>query len=282
MTCGCSTFSQQAVDSNVVRCRQHCQAGLEAARRGNDASALGTFAAAVESCPEDERARQLYAESLWSHGDEEAAIAQMVEAQRLSGGEPEATVRLGQMYLAVGRIDQAEKAATRAIASAPRMAEGWALEGDVLARREQADQALARYHRALAYRSDYPEVQFAVADLYGKQGRHTRALATLNALSQQYEPNHIPQRLHVMRGRSYGVLGRHQEAADEFSLAVKAAPPTAELLNELATALAACGDTIAARMTAEHALSLQPENPDAQQLLAQLRQPGTTPPRAIR
>ena len=94
--CGCSTFSQQAVDSNVVRCRQQCQAGLEAARRGKESSALDTFAAAVESCPVDGRARQLYAEALWSQGDEKAAIVQMAEAQRLSGGDPDTTVRLGQ------------------------------------------------------------------------------------------------------------------------------------------------------------------------------------------
>ena len=151
--CGCSTFSQQAVDSNVVRCRQQCQAGLEAARRGKEESALDTFAAACESCPIDERARQLYAEALWNHGDQESAMKQMAEAQRLSGGDPEMTVRLGQMYLATGEVDRAQNEARRAITAAPRSAEAWALEGDVLSRRGQDEAALARYHRALSYRA---------------------------------------------------------------------------------------------------------------------------------
>ena len=51
---------------------------------------------------------------------------------------------------------------------------------------------------------------------------------------------------------------------------MRAAPPTPELLYELATALAASGDTVAARMTAEQALSLQPEHTDSRQLLARL------------
>ena len=268
--CGCSTFSQQAVDSNVVRCRQQCQAGLEAARRGKDESALDTFAAACESCPIDERARRLYAESLWNQGKQKEAMTQMAEAQRLSGGEPETTVRLGQMYLDSGEIDRARSEAARAIVAAPRSAEAWALEGDVLHRSGEFDAALARYHRALSYRSDFPEVQFAVAEIYAQQGRHARALATLGALSMQYEPQRVPQQLHIMRGRSCASLGRHGEAASEFSQAVRAAPPTPELLYELATALAASGDTIAARLTAEQALSLQPEHADSQKLLAQL------------
>ena len=275
--CGCSTFSQQAVDSNVVRCRQQCQAGLEAARRGKDANALDTFAAACESCPSDERARRLYADALWDHGDHPAAIEQMAKAQRLSGGDPEMTVRLGQMYLATGEVERATAAAGRGIAAAPRSAEAWALEGDVLARKQQYDAALARYHRALSYRAEFPEVQFAVAEIYAQQGRHARTLATLDALATQYEPNSVPQQLHILRGRSCNSLGRHREAASELSQAVRAAPPTPELLYELAAALAASGDTIAARMTAEQALSLQPAHADSRKLLARLdgSQPAT-------
>ena len=268
--CGCSTFSQQVVDSNVVRCRQQCQAGLEAARRGKDESALDRFAAACESCPVDERARRLYAESLWNQGDQDAATKQMAEAQRLSGGDPEATIRLGQMHLAMGNVQRAKDEAVRAIAAAPHSAEAWGLEGDVLARQGQLDVALARYHRALSYRSEFPEVQFAVAEIYAQQGRHDRALATLGALAAQYEPQRAPQQLHVIRGRSCRSLGRHEEAAREFSQAVRAAPPTPELLYELAAVLAESGDTIAARMTAEQALSLQPEHADSRRLLAAL------------
>ena len=113
-------------------------------------------------------------------------------------------------------------------------------------------------------------MQFAVAEIYARAGRHDRALATLGALASQYEPQRVPQQLHILRGRSCASLGRHDEAASEFSQAVRAAPPTPELLYELAAALAASGDTVAARMTAEQALSLQPEHAASRKLLAGL------------
>lgn len=272
---GCKTCSQAAVDADVMRCREQCQAGLDAARHGRDVGAEEMYAAAVESCADDERARCLYAEALWHKGETDKAIEQMAEAARLSGGEPETMVRLGQMYLARGDIVAAQRQAAHAIASAPQLAEAWALEGDVLARGEQFDKALARYHRALAYRSIYPEVQFAVADIYAQQGRHARALATLAALSQQFPPDRIPQRLYVMRARTYRGMRRFDEAATEFSLAAKSAPPTSDLLFELADTLAAAGETNAARMTAEQALTIQPGHAQSRQLIADLAQPSS-------
>lgn len=277
---GCATFSQQPVASNVVRCREQCQAGLSAARHGREANAEAMFASAVESCPADERARRLYAESLWSSGASAEALAQMAEAVRLSGGEPDLLVRLGEMQLARGDVDGAAKQAARAIAASPNMAPAWALEGDVLLERGAFDLALSRYHRALSYQSQFPRVQFAVAEIYARQGRNTRALATLAALANQYEPDRCPQRLHVMKGRALRALKRYPEAAGEFSLAVKAAPPTPDLLFELAQTLADSGEATAARMTAEQALSLQPRHANSRRLLAQLDRSG--PPSAGR
>ncbi len=273
---GCATFSGHAVDSNVVDGRQQCQQGLEAARSGNSEEAETLFAAAVESCEADERARKLYAESLWSKGDREAAIKHMGEAVRLSGGDPETAVRLGEMYLAEGNVRAATRQASRAIAASPQLATAWALEGDILAASGEDDLALARYHRALAHQQRFPHVQFAVADIYAKKGRHARALATLAALSHQYEPGHCPQRLHVMRARTYRAMRQYDEAAAEFSLATRAAPPTCELLYELAETLAANGETTAARMTAEQALALEPQHADSRRLMAQLNAGGNS------
>ena len=271
---GCSTC-KQAIDSNVVHCRQQCQAGLEAERRGRSESAQEMFAAAVETCPADERARCLYAQILWDQGEWDSAVSQMREAVRLSGGDPDTTVRLGQMHLARGDRETAYRHAQKAISASPQLAAAWALEGDVLKQRGELDAALARYHRALVYQDQYPDVQFGIAEIYARQDRHTRALATLSALADQYEPDRIPQRLHGMRGRAYRALDRYSEAAAEFSLAAKAAPPTPDLLYELAETLQASGDSTAARMTAEQALTLQPQHEAAQHLLTQLTRVGS-------
>ncbi len=270
---GCATFSQQPVADNVVRCREGCQAGLAAARQGRAEQAHELFTGAVDSCPVDERARRLLAESLWESNRPADAIKQMQEAVRLSGGDPELLVRLGEMHLAQGDLEGAGNEAQRAIRVSPRSATAWALDGDVSRQLGRLTPALQSYHRALAYREDYPRVQFAVADVYTRLGRHERALATLSALSQQYEPDHLPQRLLAMRGLAYKSMGRNTEAAGQLSLAAKAAPPTPDLLFELADALALSGETTAARVTARQALSLEPGHARSQRLIAQLGAP---------
>jgi tetratricopeptide (TPR) repeat protein len=266
---GCAAFSQP-VDDNVIRCREQCQAALDAQRRAQFDRADQLLASAVDACPEDERARRLYAEALWQRGDAASAITHMDEAVRLSGGDAQLSVRLGEMYLARGDSARAARHAAAAITAAPQLPAAWALEGDVLASQRNREAALARYHRALAYRRDYPQVQFAVAEIYAQQGRHQRALATLAALSEQFEPDRMPQRLAVMRGVSHKALGQYDAAADQFTLAAKAAPPTPELLYELADSLLLAGEPSAARLAAEQALSLAPDHMDSRRLMAQL------------
>jgi tetratricopeptide (TPR) repeat protein len=274
LTCGlltgCATFSHRPVADNVVRCREQCQAGLEASRRGQAAQAHELFAEAVKSCPVDERARRLHAEALWEQGETNAAIDEMQEASRLSGGDPAMLVRVGEMYLASGSANRAAHYATTAVSSAPHLAEAWALEGDVLRQREDYPGALARYHRALSYRPDFPAVQYAVSEIYLQQGRHSRALATLAALSQQYEADAAPQRLFVLRAACLKSLNRPREAADQLELAARAAPATPDLLFELADCRCRSGEPAAARAAAEQALALEPAHEGSRRLLAQL------------
>lgn len=268
--CGCATLGHRPVAENVVRCREQCQAGLDAEREGRDKEAHQLYAAAVECCPVDERARRLHAESLWQRAQRTEAIEQMQEAVRLSGGEPQLLVRLGEMHLATGQLQPAARQACAAIEAAPGLASAWALEGDVLRASGDPSAALERYHRALVYRDDYPEVQFAVAEIYFQQRRYQRALSTLVALSQQYEPHRQPQRLRWLRGLSYKALERYDEAAEELEMAARFAPPTPELLYELAHSQMMAGQTAAARLTAQQALALAPAHADSRQLMAQL------------
>jgi hypothetical protein len=113
-----------------------------------------------------------------------------------------------------------------------------------------------------------------------QQDRHSRALATLAALSQQYEAEATPQRLFVLRAACLKSLNRPLEAADQLELAARAAPATPDLLFELADCRYRCGQPEAARVAAEHALALEPAHEGSRRLLAQLdraRDAGPTP-----
>ena len=66
------------------------------------------LAEAVKVCPTDCDARRYYAEALWMRNARQDAIAQLEEACRLSP-ECELRVRLAEMYLEMGRLDDAAR-----------------------------------------------------------------------------------------------------------------------------------------------------------------------------
>jgi Flp pilus assembly protein TadD len=267
---GCATFSHRPVAENVVRCREQCQAGLSAARMGRSEQAFELYEEAVKACPDDERARRLFAEALWQQGEMSKAINEMQDAARLSGGDPAILVRLGEMYLAAGSESRAAHYATAAISAAPHLPEAWALEGDVLRSREDFGGALARYHRALSYRADFPPAQLAVSKIYMQQGRHSRALATLTALAQNYATDEAPQIVFILKGECLKSLNRCKEAAEQFEFAARLAPATPELFYQLADCYCRCGESHAARAAAQQALALEPAHEGTRRLLAQL------------
>ena len=264
---GCATFSAEPVAEHVVTCRERCQHGMEAMQRGNWDEADRLFATAVQSCPVDERARRNYAEALWQQGRQDAAVNQMEEAVRLSGGLPKTFVRLGEMYLAQRRLAAAQECAANAIARDPSLPEGWALEGDVLQRRGDLIAALARYHRALACRPEYSHAQLQAAGIYYLQARHQRVLATLDGISADAASDES-RRMLILKGLSCKVLGRYAEAAQLLAAAAAAPGATPDELYELGDAQLLAGLPENARLTAEQALALNPRHSGNRQLLA--------------
>ena len=270
---GCQSLSRRGpTSSEVISCRRQVQRGLEAVERGDRDGAQLAFQGAVDTCPEDERARQQYAESLWNQGGGEDAILQMEEAVRLSGDSPALLVRLGQMYLAMGDLDSAWQRAEWANAVKPMLASAWALRGDIEQRRGALNNALASYHRALSYQPNYPPVQLAVARIYHQLNRPQRALVTLQTLADQTVPGNEPAELAYLEGLAFKSLGRYEDAIRSLIAANQQGPQTPELLYQLGEAKLLAGDPDAAQRAAHAALSLQSWHQPSRQLLVRIQQ----------
>jgi len=254
----------------VVSARQLSLRGINAAQQGQLPEAKTFLSQACEMCPLDERIRYHYAETLWQLGSHTQAVAHMEEAVRLSGGNADLLVRLGDMYLAGGDLKRAAEQADAAIRADRQLASAWALRGDVLRELGNHDEALASYHRAMSYQSHYPGVQLATADIYVRQGRHARALATLRTLADGYPSGEIPQHVLVMQGLALRGLGRYEAAAEALALATKQAPPTTEILAHLAETQWLAGDAANARLTLQNALSQSTQEPMAEPLTSHL------------
>jgi tetratricopeptide (TPR) repeat protein len=255
----------------VVSARQLSLRGINAAQQGQLREAEVLFNRASEMCPLDEKIRCHYAETLWQLGSHLQAVAHMEEAVRLSGGNAELVVRLGDMYLAGGDLQRAALQADAAIQANRQLPSAWALRGDVLRNTGHDAEALASYHRALSYQSHYPRAQLAAADIYGRQKRHARALATLRTLADGYPSGETPPQVLMLQGLALKELGRYEAAAEMLASAAKQqAPPSTEILAYLAETQWLAGDAANARLTLQTALSRSSQEQVAEPLTAQL------------
>ena len=194
----------------------------------------------------------------------------MVEAVRLSGSAPELHVELGEMYLAQNDLRLAKWHADAAIRGNPRLAGAWALVGDV--RRHQSDPtaALAAYHRALSHQPDFPRVQLEAADLYRRQGRPQRCLATLNRLTDGSLSDGMAAEVLYRQGLALLDLDREDDAVDHFTAAVDRGLASADLYFHLGRAELLAGRPAAARWSAVQALSLTPDHQESRELIARI------------
>jgi tetratricopeptide (TPR) repeat protein len=217
----------------------------------------------------DERMRSQYAETLWNLNAKEQAIEHMEFAVRLSGGNPNLLVRLGDMYLEQGQLELAYEQADQAILANRQLACAWALRGDVLRKQGNVDGSLAAYHRALSITRHFPRVQFAIAEAYNQQARYNRALATLRKLADGYPPGDAPAKVHYLQGMAQRELGRYDDAIASFTTAQRA-QPSAETCYQLAATRLMKGDAANARVSINDALALRPDHGPSLALLSQI------------
>ena len=267
---GCSSFSRKPLAENVVAARQLSLRGTDALQRGRSDEAESLFGKAIETCPVNDRAHAGYAEALWQKGDRDKAVSHMEHALRLSGGDPEMLVQLGEMHLARGELDAAAHRAEQAIQTQRQLAAAWVLKGDVERQRRQFAEALASYHRALAHQDHYPRAQMALADVYRQQNSPQRALATLDSLADHYTPTDVPASVRFQQGLAQKALGRYDDAAESLLAATRAGAATPDVLVQLGEAQWLAGDLSNARLTLAKALQDAPQHAAALQLAARL------------
>ncbi len=266
---GCCSFGKTACDSEVVASRQLAYRGIDALQHGRNEQAADLLKQAVAGCPSDSQARAHYAEALWQQGNIEGSLAEMRKAYDLSGRCPLLAVRLGEMHRQQNNLAEALRLADEAIATNRQTAPAWALRGHVAAQRRQIEDAISHYHRALTLEPRFPEVQFALAELYNECDRPQRALSTLLALADQFPPDEQPPRLLLGQGIAYRRLGRYRDAEERLVMAAHRGGGGTVYL-QLAEVRMTLGDTAGADLAAREALAHDPACTPARDLLARL------------
>lgn len=104
-----------------------------------------------------------------------------VGAARYRAAVREVVLGAARLDLASGRFDAAERGAKDYLELAPRSAVAWALLGDVARQRGDADEAFARYRKAVALDAACPEGQRGLGQALARRGDHAAARAALTA-----------------------------------------------------------------------------------------------------
>jgi tetratricopeptide (TPR) repeat protein len=250
--------------------RQLSQRGISALEKNDWDKGESLLAQAIKACPTDAEPHRHYAEALWHRGARDEALAQMREAMRLSGEDPSLTVRAGEMCLESGRTDEAAKLAEDAIDLSPRLACAWCLRGDVSQVRGQTDEALADALRGLEYQRDDRKLLMLAAELYRQQGRPERAIGVLEALRDGYAAGEEPPRVLYLQGLAFAALGRFDDAAEAYAVAVARERPSADLLFALADAQLRAGRPLQANAAIQQALAIDPGHTASRALAAQV------------
>ncbi len=256
---GCRAIRRFGDSRQSISARRLSGQGFQAMRDGQWNTAEALFTDALDASKADDRAHWGLAEAYWKREEQELAIEHMEQAVRLSAGDPRLVQRLGRMYLELGRLEDADAHSLWALEAKRDVAEAWALRGDCLNAAGQADEALAAYHRALALQPDYPDVQLAASEIYRKQRRYDRLLATLDRLQDGVGVEDAPARVDMLQGIAMRQLGRTEEARRCFSRASTKEPEDAEPHLALASLALERGEADEARKSLAVAVKLNPD-----------------------
>ena len=119
-------------------------------------------------------------------------------------------------------------------------------------------QAIADYHRSLAYAPRNRRTLAFLADAYRKQGTPQKALTVLHSWNDTYAPGEQPAKLDYLFGLTYQELGCYEQALVCLDRAIRRSTPSAESLYQVARTQMLIGSPSGAAQAARHALALNP------------------------
>jgi tetratricopeptide (TPR) repeat protein len=280
---GCQSLTRRGpVSKEVLNCRQLSSQGISAMEQGNWQEAENLLGSAIKTCPIDAEARRRYAEVLWHRGDAAGAMGQLEEAAKLSPDKPGLPIRMGEIYLALDRWQNARRSADQALAIDRQNPAAWALRAQAAQRGGDVRQALADYQRALGYSPNNPVVLEQLAELYRQMGQPERALTALQSLIDIYPPGEEPIRALHLQGLALASLGRPDAAIESYELAAHRGNPSPDLLCSLAEAKLLSGRPEEAQRTVELVLQMAPQHAGGQAIARQLQMAAAQPAPAIR
>ncbi|MGA1869111.1 MAG: tetratricopeptide repeat protein [bacterium] len=233
--------------------------------------ALEKLKQALQLNPDDDKAKELYIETLLSqaqdytaHQHYDLAIVNYLEILNVDSQQYEARYQLAELYYTTGFIDQAIIEYEKLIRVAQEHEEAHCHLGRAYLNKGWLDRSSVQFERALAINPDYPEPYFFLGTVYFKKGLLPKSLAKYEeALS--LKSDYADARYNL--GLVYLQQGLIDEAISEWEKVIKLRPDDVNSRYNLAVAYYNYGKIKHAVTHLENILKIKPTMYQAQSLL---------------
>ncbi len=146
-------------------------------RAGRIAEAAVLYRQVLESEPRHVDALHLMGVAAHQSGQHEAAVQYIARAIALRGGDQAFHANLGEVYLALDRLDEAERCYAQALRLDSNVPQTHLRLGDVQRRRGRLPEAAAAYQEALRRQPNFPDALDKLGVVLGESGDSAGAIA---------------------------------------------------------------------------------------------------------
>lgn len=198
-----------------------------AGRSGDVTKAREYLEKAVKQAPDDKQLRKMLLEVLVNTGayDEAIKLCQSALDENPDDGEAQFTMAL--IYLQQSQVDKAENHLEKLLSNPEWEGRASYYLGKIEIDRQQPEKALKWFDRAEASGYGF-DAEIASVSLLLNQKQLEEAEARIKRMEAKYPDQHL--RILMMKAELYNQWGKHQEAYDELSNALKDVPDNRDVL----------------------------------------------------
>lgn len=261
---------QRQVASHDRRCEQLCR-DAEALRDQGDLTHAASLLREIEkTAPKNASTREMKARLLWESGRQQAAIAEYRNLADHFSGDPQPAVCLGQCYLELGQIEEAQLAAESALLRDSQSVSARMLLGHIHEKQGDFDSAYEMYRSIGDLWPDDIASKVAMARVQIERGQADRACPILrNVMQNPYAT--LPQQREAewQLGLAYAAHQRWDDARQRLEQSIAERESSADDWYRLAEAQFHAGSGTHALASLQKSLAMQPNHRGAT-TLAQL------------
>lgn len=197
--------------------RAHVGLGRVLIARGKHEHAIVEFKKAIEANPQFIEAYRHLLDAYEHQQNHHGVLHVVLRLHEMSPDNPTYVLRAANAYLALGELENSEAFFRKTIRLSPKLADAFKGLGDVYMAKDDYEQAMKNYHKALDIEGDDIRILNSIALSYVKMGRFEEGVAKYNA-ALKIEPENVSLLFNM--GYAQEKWGRLEEAKHYYNLAL--------------------------------------------------------------